>query len=121
MITGHEKFRVPDINKSKDLLVEVNWTKDPKIKDCKVLKFIYPNGDEAYIKKEHFNAILFAIGNEKEQQKMIPQKITRVKHYETVVSVKAFKNVRKGENLTFPISISLPTAEEEIIGKVIPR
>ena len=63
-------------------------------------------------------AILFAIGNEAEQRKMIPQKLTRVKWYETVVSVKATKDIRKGENITFPIKITLPSVEEEVIREV---
>ena len=119
MIKGHEKFRVLSEGEGKDFFIEVNWNpKDEKITGCKILKVIFPNRDITYMKKEHFMAILFAIGNEEEQRKMIPQKLTRVKWYETVVSVKATKDIRRGENLTFPIKITLPAVEEEVVGDI---
>ena len=119
MIQGHEKFRIPDENKINDLLAEVNWNiRDRKTNECKVIRFTFKDGTEAYVKKEHLHAILFTIGNEEEQKKLIPQKITRVKWYETVLSVKATKDIHKGENITFPIKLTIPATEEDVIGEI---
>lgn len=115
MIKSYEKFRIGDENKQNDFFLEVNWNKDKKISGCKMIRVTFPDGKQAYIKKEYLMAALFVIGNETEQQSMIPQKVARVKWYETVVSVVAKKNIAKGEKLTFPIKLSMPTAEEEVI------
>ena len=115
MIKGYEKLRIPDQNKTNDFFIEVNWTEERKIQGCKILRVTFPNGQEAYVKKDHFYAILFAIGNETEQRKMIPQTVQKVKWYETILSVKAKKDIRKGENITFPIKISIPAPSEEVI------
>lgn len=114
MIKGYEKLRIPDLNKTNDFFIEVNWVKEPKIQGCKILRVTFPNGEEAYVKKDHFYAILFAIGNESEQRKMIPQTVQKVKWFESVLSVKAKKDIRKGENITFPIKLSIPMSQEVI-------
>ncbi len=117
MIEGHEKFRLQDKDGKYDLFAEVNWKDDPKIKECKVIKFEL-DGKTAYINRDNLLAMLFAIGRPEDQRKMIPQKQTKVKWYETVVGVKATKDIHKGETITFPLKISLPAEEKEIIGEV---
>ena len=118
MLKTHEKIRVPDINKEKDFFAEVNWApKDKRTNECKVIRFSFPNGDSALVLREHLNAILFAIGKEEDQRKLIPQTINRSRHYETVVGVVATKNIQKGEQINFPIKLTLPTFSEEIIAE----
>lgn len=118
MITKYEKFRLQSkIGKTKDddLFAEVNW--NDNVQGCKDIRFTL--GDkQAVIAKEYVNSMLFAIGTPQEQRKMIPQTIKRVKWYETILSVKAKKDIHKGENITFPIKISLPSIEEEAIAEV---
>lgn len=118
MIDTYEKFRIPDQKGEKDFFIEVNWEDNEATKDCRVLKVTFPNGDVTYVKKEYMNTMLFAIGKAEEQQKMIPQKIIRTKWYETVLSVKATKDIRKGESIVFPIKISLPSTEQEAIAEI---
>lgn len=119
MIQGHEKFRIPDENKTHELQVEVNWNPtDTKTNKCKMLKLIFPNGNEALVKREHFQAIVFALSEPESQRKMIPQTISNTRWYETVVSVKAKKNIQAGEEITFPIKLTLPTLEDEVIGEM---
>ena len=121
MLVGFEKFRVADENKKNDFFVEVNFSRNPKIDKCKVLRITFPGGEKAYIKKEHLMAILFAIGKEEEQRKMIPTRVQRVKWYETVVSVIAKKDIQRGERIVFPIKLSLPGPEEEVIQDIRSR
>lgn len=119
MIKSHEKFRLADISKKHEFFAEVNWNeKDEAVNHCKLVRFTFPDGTQATIPKEHLMAMLFAMGNEAEQMKMIPQKLTYNKWYETVVSVVAKADIAKGEKLTFPIKISLPASEEDIVGRV---
>lgn len=115
MIQGYEKIRIPDLNKTRDLFADVNWTKNPKIQGCKVIRFTLPDGTHAYVKREHLHAILFAIGNPDEQMKLIPQTIHRVREIEGRFKVKATKNIRKGEEVVFPYKIAVPEPEEMVV------
>lgn len=118
MIKDYQKLKLPDESKLHDVIFEVNWNPhDKAVTDCKLVRITHPGGKSSIIKKEHLNAFLFAIGNEAEQRKMIPQVINRSRHYKTVVTVKAKENIKKGEDVTFPIDISLPTFQEEIIAE----
>lgn len=116
MLKHHEKFRLLDENKANDFFFEVNWNpNDSKTNECKFIKVTFPDGREAIIRKEHFISVLFTMGSSEEQMKMIPEKQINVGWYETVVSVKATKDIKKGENITFPIKLSLPPREQEFI------
>lgn len=118
MIIEYEKFRVPDDNKKHDWFFEVNYDDKPETQDCKILKVTHPDKSVSYVKKEHLMAILFAIGNAAEQREMTPQIVTKTKRYETVLQVKATKDIRKGESITFPVSFTLPVSREDKIGAV---
>ena len=119
MITEYEKFNLVDANDRKTgVTMEVNWDKDPEKNECKIIKMTLPDKSTHYIKRDMFNAFLFAIGKEEDQRKMIPQKITRSKWYETVVSVTTTKDIKKGEKLTFPLKLTLPDERREAIEEV---
>ena len=119
MLKEHEKFRVLDENKINNFFIEANWKgKDPRTNDCKVLRFTFPGGKEAYIKKEYLNAILFALGNEVEQRQLLPQKLSRVRWYETILGIRAEKDIHKGEMINVPVKLSIPSEEEQIIGEL---
>ena len=119
MLTEYTKFRLMDKAKKNDFYCEVNWEPESKdINNSKILKFVFPNNEVAFIEKKHLLEILFAIGAPSEQRKMIPQKISKVRWYETVLSVKALKDIRKGENIAFPIKLTLPAIEEEVIQEI---
>lgn len=118
MITDYNKARFIDENKTGEFFAEVNWNKfDEKVRDCKLIRFTFPGGKTCMVKKEALLSFLFAIGSEEEQRKMIPQLINRSRHYETTVSVEAKHDIKKGENVTFPIKLTLPTFSEEIIAE----
>lgn len=118
MISKYEKFRILDQNKEKDLLVEVNWEpRDPKINKCQVLRFIYPNGDEALVKREDLMSILFVMGSPDDQRNLIPHKMTQMKKYQTMLGITATKDIHKGEKINFQVDIPLPPIEDEVITK----
>jgi hypothetical protein len=116
MISSHESFRFgPPGN---ELNFEVNWNTDKDVIHCQKIRVNLPNGEKFVIKRDELNAMLFAMGKPDEQMKMIPQRTQRSKWYETVVSVQATKPIRKGEKITFPIKLALPTIEEEVVAEV---
>lgn len=119
MLDTYEKFRIKDESGDNHFFVEVNWDlKDKKINECKLLKITFPDGKIAYVKRELMHEMLFAIGDAESQKKMIPQKVIHTKWLETVLGIKATKDIRKGEMINVPVKISLPSQEEEIIGKL---
>jgi hypothetical protein len=119
MIHTHERFKLIDLNNKPAGIVEVNWNpEDEKTNECKVLKFIYPDGSTSFVERKILNELLFAIGKAEDQRKMIPQTHKRVRWYETTLGVRATKDIRKGETITFPIKITLPSIEEEAIGEI---
>lgn len=116
MISGYEKLRVPDINKEKDFTIEVNWNPyDKQTKDCKVLRFTFPGGDTALVKREHFQAVLFALATEDDQRKMIPETVTRIRNYETVLGITAKKDIRKGEKINVAVKIPIPLTQDDVL------
>lgn len=123
MINEYDKLRLIDSSGNDNhLLIEVNWNlEDNETNRCKILRLTYPDGKHAYVKKEHLLSFLFAIGKPEEQRALIPTKITRVRWYETVVGVTAKKDIRKGEKIRFPIKLSLPKIEDEVIGELSKR
>lgn len=118
MITDYEKFRMQDENGKNDFFVEVNWKPDdPETSDCKILKVTFSNGSEAFVKKEYLNAMLFAIGTAAEQRDLLPQKIVTARKYQTVLGIKAKKNIKAGEMINVQVDIPLPDIEQDIIGE----
>lgn len=116
MLKEHEKFRLMDKAKNHDFFAEVNWDDQPQNQECKIVKFTFPNGDKAFVERKHLNEMLFAIGTPEDQRKLIPTVETSVRWWETVLSVKAKKDIKRGENITFPIKLSIPASAEETIG-----
>lgn len=109
MITGYQKFQLPDINADKNsITAEVNYSDDPHVKDCQVIRLTLPHGKKMYIKRDHLNQILFAIGKEEDQRKLIPQKLSTVHHRQTVLGIKATKDIKKGEMINFPMEFAVP-------------
>ena len=121
MILDHEKFRLQDESKENDFFIEVNWNpKDKKTNECKILKVVFPNGDEAFIKRDHLLAFIFAIGKAEDQEKLIPQKLEPVHWKRTVLGVRAKQDIQKGEMINFPVELSVPCAalQQDVIGGV---
>ena len=121
MLENYEKFLIPDLSKKHNFTIEVNWnSEDEKTNQCKVLKCTFPNGDQVFIDKKHLLELLFAIGSPEEQRSMIPQKIQRTRLYQTMIGVRAKKDIKQGEMINFPVRITLPTFEQEAIAELIP-
>ncbi len=100
------------------LTFEVNWSDAEDVRNCQRIRIAFEKDAKPFvIKKEELNALTFAMGNRQEQMKMIPQVETRSRHYETVLGITATKDIKKGEKIVVPVSLALPTFEEEIIAE----
>ena len=126
MIEHHEKFEIPDAAEKNPWYMEVNWNKldrhnvsfDKLTNECKVIKVTHPGGKVSMVKKEHLNAVLFAIGKADEQREMIPQKVTKVRKFSKMLTVKALKAMEKGEEMIFPYSFEIPVDQYETVGNL---
>lgn len=120
MLDTYEKFALPDLSKKNTFTVEVNWeSANKKTNQCKILKIMSPSGEVAYVDQKHFVEMVFAIGTAEQQRKMIPQTLETVHWRDTILGIQATKDIRKGEQINFPIKISFPcTITQEIIGEV---
>ena len=119
MIETHEKFRIIDKNnRNTGVVLEVNWNlDDEKTNKCQVIKMTYDN-KEYFVDRNLFLEFVFAIGRPEDQQKMVPQKIYNVRWYETVLGIKATKDIHKGEMINVPIKLTLPAREQDTISDV---
>ena len=117
MVETNEKWRLLDKNGGKEVLVEVNWNpEDPKTNKCQVFKFIFPDRTTSFVEKKHLLEMFFSAGTEEEQRKLVPTTLTKMRWYETVLSVTAKKDIHKGEQVVFPVKLSLPMDTKEVLG-----
>ena len=105
MIKDHRKLSLQDLaNRGNDVDLEVNW--NSSVKDCKSIR-VHMGGKEAVISRDHLWSLILLMSKDEQQEGMLPVIHVPVSHYETVVSVMAKKNVRKGETMNFPLSVSI--------------
>ena len=117
MIDDHQKFRLIDKNNKNEIILEVNWDlKDEKTNQCQVVKVISPSGDETYVDRKELHGFLFLIGRRLDQEQLIPQRQQTIRNLETVLGIKATKDIKKGEYINVPVKIPIPLGESEFIG-----
>jgi hypothetical protein len=114
MIDEPKTIVLPDVSgKSNHIPVQLNW--NDRVKGCKYLKFILPNGETAIIDKDHWRTIAFFIANEEEQQKMMDRRVVTVKHIIQHLGVKATKDIFKGENINITLDTAIPVAIQDSV------
>ena len=121
MLKSYQKFRMMDKSKKNDFFIEINWNLEDEVtNDCKVFKITFPNGKESFIDKKHLLEVLFVAGSVEEKRQMIPMKLQSVHEREVKLSLKATKDIKKGEAINLkPIFISVPCDKsEEVIGEL---
>lgn len=118
MLTTYEKFRMQDVAGKNDWFVEVNYDEKEMTKNCGTLKVTFPDGTQAYTKRDFLNAMLFVIGSPEEQSKMIPQTLIHKRRFTGLVCMKAKKDIARGEDIIATCFHDLPDFEERIISKV---
>lgn len=76
-----------------------------------------PGGKTAVVRREHLHAVLFAIGTEEDQRNLVPQHLTTVRNYETILGITATKDIRKGEKINVSVKIPIPVDGKDVITK----
>lgn len=87
----------------------VNW--NDKVQNCEYVK-IKIDKEEAILRREHLAGLIFMLGTDEEQRKLIPQKVIETNRFETVLGITATKDIRKGEKIN--VRVSIPTGSQVI-------
>jgi len=116
---GQQKQRLvlPDSSgKGNDIIADINWNEASK---GKYIRFIF--GDRvAIVKKDHVMAILFMLGNAKEQDAIISPFVTqtRVTKYTKMVGITSDRDIPKGHPVNVLLEITInPETNTCTIGK----
>jgi len=116
MLKEPARIVIPDKGGKNDITIDVNWNpEDKESNDCKVLKLTYPDKKTAFIDRDKLMSFLFMVGTPDQQRDLIPQTLTMVREYQTVIGIKATKDIRKGEDIVVPVKFDIPISKEEVI------
>ena len=118
MIEESQKFDLKDRNKRivAELLAVPDVTEELGEKQYTLDEVELRIGDErARIALGDLRTILFALSSPKQQRDMMPLQMVTQRRYQTVLGVRAEKNIKKGEVVNFKVDIPLPPIEKEIM------
>lgn len=120
MLSEHRRLQLKT-TRGERLEAEVNFSENPKVKDCQVIRF-HINGKELDIKRDELVALLMAIGDEGMQEKLLPIKIGTTRKVERMLTFEwqATRNYAKGDTIQVkaPWIDEIPTEEELMAGKL---
>lgn len=122
MISAHRILQLPTFD-GKKIEVEVNWSDNQAVKDCKIVRF--REGETCFeVSRDALVTILMIIGREADQKKLMPLKTTGVKVVQRMLGFEfdASRDYRKGEK----ISVRAPwidqiTTEDEILSGALSK
>lgn len=112
-----QRLVIPDSSgKRNDIIADINWNKSSK---GKYIRFILGK-KKSIIKKDHLLSILFMLGDEKEQDKILApfMKQTNITKFTKMIGITTTRDVRKGEMINVLLDFSFnPETKKIIIGK----
>jgi hypothetical protein len=117
MIEDHDVLILPTLNGS-DFEVEVNFNEDPKVKECKILRFREKSTGKTFdFKTDDLTTLLLAVGNAQVQKDLLPIKVRKVRRLERLLSgsFKAKKNYARGDTIYF----NMPWVDEVPIDNLV--
>lgn len=110
MISGHRKLALQDLaNRGNDVSFEVNWNKTDKVQDCQFIKMRIGNGEEAIVSRDHLYTLMMLFLPTEQQADMIEPFAGRipVDNYRTIVEVITNRDIKKGEPIVLPLTVSV--------------
>ncbi len=112
------KLLVEDLSgRGENVIFQINWNKLVKNKGYIKIQI----GDkQAVVDREHLWSILFMLGSEKEQDKLVSPfiKQTSVKKFFKMIGITTNRTIGKGEMINIPIEFTFnPETNNIIIGK----
>lgn len=104
MITEKKDFLLEDKNKVNDF----HMVYDPK--EEKMLVYVEVDGKrvEAFIDKKELWSVAFAVSSEKDQETMIPVETRTTRVFRKQVTIRASKDIRKGESIVATVKFTVP-------------
>lgn len=107
MIDNADKIRLPTTNGSK-LVAQVNWNRFVKGRFIKLIL----DGKEAIIPRESFVQVALMVGDEVEQEKMIPQEHFTIRHFKKNVTIRAQRDIKQNELISITVPFDVPLSDQ---------
>ena len=117
MIEESQKFDLKDLSGKKkcSIFADPKKTVVDGVEDFTLDSLRFRIGDEeAIFSLGDIRTILFALSDNKAQRDMLPIQMVTQRKYQTVLGVKADRDIKKGEMVKFKVDIPLPPIEKEI-------
>lgn len=111
MISGPEKFRLPTVGRDK-VEMYVNWTK--AVDNCGYVKMRINDGDAIMIPKTALIKLAMYLGNEDEQDKLIPTRTVNIREYRKVFTIKLREDLKAGQEVKFVGTFDVPVSDDVI-------
>ena len=111
MIDTPEKLKLPSLN-GEEVEVRTCWTKGAGTQYLQLIM-----GDKvAVIPRESFIRAAMLLGDELEQESLIPTRKVTMRTFNKRVSVQLRRRMEEGEILTIPVTMTVPVTEEQAQG-----
>lgn len=88
------------------LKIEANW--NASVTPCKVIK-ITLDGKEAIMERDDLYALMMLFGDEEQQSDLIPVKQQEVRAITRMLTVRANKDIKRGQAIKFAYEYFVPT------------
>ena len=111
MIHGPERFYLPTVGRDK-VEMFVNWT--GSVDKCEYVKMRVNGGRDIVIPKSAIMKLALYIGNEDEQDSLIPTKSVNIHQFRKKYTIKVLKDLKAGESLEFVASFDVPITAESL-------
>lgn len=118
MVKDYQRFEVGN------MAVEVNYNEE--VKPCKLIKFTFtdPKTKKQVVETiDHgeLYSLLMLFGNDKEQEALIPTTKTELRVIERLLHVRAKKDMKEGDVITFPYRYAIPEQTYQRLLKENPK
>ena len=110
MIDVPEKFKLPTISGA-PCEVLVAWTPEAK---NKFLKLRIGNV-ETVIPKEAFIRAALLLGDELEQEKLIPTSKVQMRYFGKLITLRLTKDMKSGETMKVPVRMQVPVTDSQAL------
>jgi len=111
MINTPERFMLPTVGKDKVELF-INWTK--AVGKCEYVKMCVNGGRDILIPKIALMKLALYIGNEDEQDSLIPTKSINIHQFRKEFTIKVLEDLKAGQHIKFVGSFDVPVTADTL-------
>ena len=110
MLESHNKVNIPDLHGKNDVEIEINSNKASQ--EGRVLR-VRIGENTAYINYKDLYGLVWVMGNEEEQDNLMPVRSTTMRTFFKQHRVIAKKDIKKGEFIVVNCKMDVPTTITE--------